>query len=690
MHTRPRLTGACRPHALPVLLFLLYSLCAGFAQAALTEQQKFTAPDATPGDGFGTVIALSGDGNTALVAAPAAACQSGAAQCGAVYVFVKSSGKWQSQQKLIASSGAAGDGFGTALALSNNGNTAVITAPFHACATGVSGCGAAYVFSRFGSQWSENQILTASDANANNRFGAGVAISDNADVILVGAPAAACTNGAGQSCGAAYAFVLNAAGWNEQDRLQSADALPGGSLGAAVALSADGRIALIGAPSSACSASSTVACGAAYAFASNGVSWDFQQKLQSLDLGADQFGYSVALSADGSAALVGAPVKACAAASGTTGAASCGAAYVFTQSLGQWTQNSKLVASKQVGSMAFGIVSALAGNGAAALIAAPGSVCGTTDAPVACLAAHSFVKKSGQWTAGDILIPSEPVGAALGAQFGRSIALSKDGAFSLVRSADSKKISGSVVGAVALFSVLPRLNLIQAYAPESVQTGDTLTYTLTVSNGTKTAAPAVTLVDKLPAKLDFVDASTGCKASGQTITCKLGTLAAGKAMSVEIKAIPRIPGKFTNGLTLKSTGFAPVTQSQTVTVKANTSGQADLSISLKANKKTAKAGSQLIYTLTALNAGPSDAAGVVVSDALPAGTSLVSAPNCTQASGKVTCQLGKLGPTQSLTRRITVRVPATPGDLSNTVGVTGTSTDPDLANNTAGLTVRVK
>lgn len=678
--------GVSRRFVPPLALLLLYNLCIGLAQAALTEQQKFTAPDFAANDAFGTVIALSGDGNTALVGNPRAACQSGAAQCGAVYVFVKTNGKWQSQQKLAAADAAAGDGFGAAAALSGNGNTAVIGSPFHPCAAGGSGCGAAYVFSRAGGRWSESQTLTASDARPNSRFGAGVAISDNSGILLAGAPAAPCANGAGQGCGAAYAFVRDSAGWNERQRLQSADNFAGADFGAAVALSADGRTALAGAPGNACSANGTGACGAAYAFAYNGASWDSPQKLVSLDLGPDQFGYSVALSADGATALVSAPSRACEGG----GIAECGAAYLFARYLGQWTQNGKLLASKPLGGMAFGTVAALAGNGEAALVAAPGSICGTTDAPAPCFAAHAFLKKSGKWSAGEALIPSEPVGTLTGMQFGRAIALAKDGSFALVRALDSKKITGAAVGAVSLFSVLPRLTLAASHAPNPAQTGDTLTFTLKITNGTKTRAPAVTLVDKLPAKWDFVSGSAGCAASGQTVTCKLGALAAGADGVAEIQAIPRIPGQFTHALTLKGTGFAPVAQNQTVTVKANTSGQADLSVSLKANKKSVKAGAKLVYILAATNAGPSDATEVVVSDVLPAGTRLVSAPNCAQADGKVSCKLGKLGPTQSLTRRITVRAPGAAGDLLNTVEVAGASTDPVPANNAASLTVVVK
>lgn len=686
MRVQSNPTGDFRRFALLMPLLLLYSLCVGPARAALTEQQKFTAPDFAANDGFGTVIALSGDGNTALVGNPRAACQSGAAQCGAVYVFVKTNGKWQNQQKLAASDVVAGDGFGTAAALSGNGNTAVVGSPFHPCAAGVSGCGAVYVFSRAGGRWSESQTLTASDAGLNSRFGTGVAISDNNDIILAGAPTAPCTNGAGQGCGAAYAFVRSSAGWNEQQRLQSADLQAGGNLGAAVALSADGRTALAGAPSAACSANGGGACGAAYAFVSNGAAWDLQQKLLASTPGPDQFGYSVALSADGATALIGAPTRACE----NQGIAECGAAFVFTRFLTEWTQSGKLLATTPFGAMAFGTVAALAGNGDAALIGAPGSICGTSDAPVPCLAAHAFVKKAGKWSAGDILIPSEPVGAAAGAQFGRSLALSKDGAFALLRSVDSKKITGSVVGAVSMFSVLPRLSLVPSYAPNPIQTGETLTFTLKITNGTKNRAPAVTLVDKLPAKLDFVSASAGCAASGQTVTCKLGALAAGAESAVEIKAIPRIPGKFTHTLTLKGTGFATLTQNQTVTVKANTSGQADLSVTLKADKKTVKAGGRLVYTLVATNAGPSEATDVMVSDVLPAGTRLVSAPNCAQAAGIVSCKLGKLSPAQRLTRRITVRAPGAAGDLLNTVEVAGSSTDPNPANNAASLTVVVK
>ena len=124
--------------------------------AAWTQQQELTASDAAANDKFGYSVGLSSDGNTALVGAYDKNSHQGAA-----YVFTRSGAAWTQQQELTASDAANGDFFGWSVGLSSDGNTALVGAYNKNCQQG-----AAYVFTRAGEAWTQQQELTASDAGA--------------------------------------------------------------------------------------------------------------------------------------------------------------------------------------------------------------------------------------------------------------------------------------------------------------------------------------------------------------------------------------------------------------------------------------------------------------------------------------------------------------------------------------------
>jgi hypothetical protein len=81
-----------------------------------------------------------------------------------------------------ASDSAPGDLFGASVALSEDGDVALVGAPFKD-----GGSGAAYVFARRGRSWSERQKLLAGDAAPGDGFGDSVALNEDGDVALVGA-----------------------------------------------------------------------------------------------------------------------------------------------------------------------------------------------------------------------------------------------------------------------------------------------------------------------------------------------------------------------------------------------------------------------------------------------------------------------------------------------------------------------
>ena len=191
-----------------------------------SEQQKLTASDAAWNDDFGTSVALSGD--TAVVGAPFD--DDAGSASGSAYVFVRSGTRWSQQQKLTASDAAPNDDFGLAVALS--GDTAVVGAIGDDDAGRDSG--AAYVFVRSGTRWSQQQKLTASDAASNDLFGISVAVSG--DTAVVGAYA---DDDAGGDSGAAYVFVRSGTRWSEQQKLTASDAAAGIRFGNSVAVSGD-------------------------------------------------------------------------------------------------------------------------------------------------------------------------------------------------------------------------------------------------------------------------------------------------------------------------------------------------------------------------------------------------------------------------------------------------------------------
>ncbi len=311
-----------------------------------TQQAKLVAADGAASDRFGSSVALSG--TVALVGAYNKTVGANANQ-GAAYVFVQSGGTWTQQAKLVASDGAAGDILGASVALS--GNTALLGA--YKKTIGTNGNqGAAYVFAGSGGAWAQQATLLASDGAAQDKFGVSVAVSGT--TALIGAYSK--TVGANALQGAAYVFTASGSSWTQQAKLVAADGATNDYFGNSVAVA--GTTAVVGAYNKTLGA---VGQGAAYVFAQSGSTWSQQAKLSAGDGAAnDYFGVRVAVS--GSIALVGAFGKAI----GTN--PQQGAAYAFAPSAGAWAQQSKVVAADGAANDQLGSTVAL--DGTTALVGA--------------------------------------------------------------------------------------------------------------------------------------------------------------------------------------------------------------------------------------------------------------------------------------------------------------------------------
>jgi len=198
------------------------------------QQAKLVAKDGAKGDLFGINVALSGD--TILIGADLN--DEKALNAGAAYVFTRSGNIWSQQAKLTALDGEETDIFGVRVSLF--GDTALISARRDDDEVMGIDAGSAYIFTRNGTEWSQQAKLTAADGAANDRFGRGVALGDNIAVI-----SAMFQNDNGEKSGSAYIFKRSGNQWHQQGKLLASDGAMGDVFGWAVALS--GNATIIGA-----------------------------------------------------------------------------------------------------------------------------------------------------------------------------------------------------------------------------------------------------------------------------------------------------------------------------------------------------------------------------------------------------------------------------------------------------------
>ncbi|HQR31713.1 MAG TPA: hypothetical protein PLK30_03180, partial [Blastocatellia bacterium] len=247
------------------------------------QQSKLTAADGAASDFFGGSVAISGD--TVMVGANGDDVGANADQ-GSVYFFTTAGDSSVPQAQLLASDGAADDIFGYSVAIS--GDTAVIGAYLDDVGTN-SGQGSAYVFIRSGATWNPQQKLTASDGAAGDFFGSSVAV--NGDTVVVGASGD--DFGTNINQGSAYVFIRSGATWTQQPKLSVADGEANDFFGASVAIS--GETIAVGAYADDVGANANQ--GSAYVFVRSGTTWSQQAQLNATGGAAqDQFGISVALS----------------------------------------------------------------------------------------------------------------------------------------------------------------------------------------------------------------------------------------------------------------------------------------------------------------------------------------------------------------------------------------------------------
>ncbi len=285
-----------------------------------SQQATLIASDPALVDYLGWAVDIDGD----TIVLGSYGNNGGGVDSGAAYVFTRSGTTWTQQAKLLAADAAPADGFGYSVAI--RGDTIVVGAPLEDDAAG--DAGAAYVFTRSGTTWTQQAKLTAADAGVLDNFGAAVAI--DAESVVVGSPGD--DEGADLSRGSAYVYTRSGVTWTQQAKLVAADAAAGDLFGNSVSIDLD--TVAIGAPLDDDTASDS---GSGHLFTRTAGAWTQQAKLVASDPEAgDRFGFSIGV--DGNRTVVGADRE------GAAGS-QAGAAYVFDRAGASWPQTTKLLAS---------------------------------------------------------------------------------------------------------------------------------------------------------------------------------------------------------------------------------------------------------------------------------------------------------------------------------------------------------
>ena len=330
-----------------------------FARSGSTWRQqgsKLKASEKISGNGdlgFGHSVALSSDGSTALIGGPGVYANDGAA-----WVFTRSGSTWKQQGPRLTGSGGSFSAFGASVALSSDGNTAIVGG-----AAGTEG-EEVWVFTRSGSTWTQQgPKLAVSSApcpdgrSGGQTVGGDVAISADGNTALVGNALSNCGAGAG------VVFTRSGSVWTQQGSPLAVSG--GGGLGASVALSADGSTAVV--TGNRAYDGSARNAATAWVFTRSGSTWTQQGAplTGSAPPRKAIFGSSVALSADGNLALIGGGVN------NTT----FGAAWLFARVGSTWTQRGSPLTVKERSDAprlpAFGASVALSSDGTTAVVGGP-------------------------------------------------------------------------------------------------------------------------------------------------------------------------------------------------------------------------------------------------------------------------------------------------------------------------------
>ena len=279
--------------------------------------------------------------------------------------------------------------------------------------------------------WIERDTLTASDAADSDYFGFGSALSADGTILAVGAYA---EDTAGSNAGKVYIYDWSGSAWVERNTVTASDAETSDYFGYSCALSADGTVLAVGAY-----AEDTAGSGAGkvYIYDWNGSAWVERNMLTASDAAdGDSFGVGCALSADGTVLAVGAHAQ-------DTAASNAGKVYIYDWNGSAWVERNTLVASDAANDDYFGISCALSADGAVLAVGAHYE----DTAELHAGKVYIYDWNGSAWVERNTVTASDAEPSAF---FGVSCALSSDGAI-LAVGAYAEDTAGSNAGKVYIY-----------------------------------------------------------------------------------------------------------------------------------------------------------------------------------------------------------------------------------------------
>ena len=339
---------------------------------------KLLASDAESQAKFGQSVSISNNGTIAIVGSSNE--DTSGTDAGAAYIYTRSGTSWTQQSKLQASDKASYDYFGYSVSIDSDGDTAIVGA--YGEDTGGAHSGSAYIFTRSGSTWTQQAKIQASDAQADDYFGISVSISGDGNTAIVSARNEDTT---ASNAGSAYIYTRSGSTWSQQAKIQASDAQANDNFGYSVDISNDGDTVIVGAYREDTGGTDA---GSAYIYTRSGSTWSQQAKIQASFGGSeDRFGYSVSIDSDGDTAIVSAIYE-------DTGGASAGSAYIFTRSGTSWSQQAQIQPTNVSASDLFGRSVSISGDGNTVIGSSPIEDTGFTNAG----AVYIFTRSGSTWT----------------------------------------------------------------------------------------------------------------------------------------------------------------------------------------------------------------------------------------------------------------------------------------------------
>ncbi len=252
-------------------------------------------------------------------------------------------------------------------------------------------------------------------------------------------------------------------------------------------------------------------------------------------------------------------------------------------------------------------------------------------------------------------------------------------------------LANNTASAATTINSITDLSITKTDVTDPVYVGEPLGYTMAVSNAGPSNATGVLVTDTLASSLTFVSASPGCVPSGKTLICAIGALAASgnRAITVTVTPTAAAVGTLINTAVVSGNEADSNSTNNTATASTTVLPKTDLSVGQSSTPTPALLGNLLTYAVVVANNGPSAATGVVLTDTLPAGVTLASAPaGCVPLANVLTCAIGAVTGGSRVTTTLTVTPTAT-GVITNGVSVTGNEFDPNAANNSNSLSTTV-